>query len=254
MFSRVKQLFVIFALVSFLITPASVSAKEYSISSVRVDGYLQSDGSMMVEERRTYNFTGDYTFAYQKIRSDGGSFDETGRILDYDLADFSLCEINNSSENCYQILGNNKLQEADATRPPGFYYAKQDSEGTYLKWFYRASDVSKDFLLRYTVSNAVTKQSDVDEIYWKIIGSDWEIGESNIEAYFHLPPGIDGTKIQAWAHGPLTGLVSIESPELIKYTVPSVPAGEFFEARLIVPQGTFSGGAPGSFSKSEIAA
>jgi len=48
-----------------------VQAKSYTIAPVNIRAEVRRDGSMLVEERRTFNFSGDFTFAYQYINKKG---------------------------------------------------------------------------------------------------------------------------------------------------------------------------------------
>ena len=41
--------------------------EKYSITNVSIIGELQSDGSMLVTEERTYRFKGKFKFAYQDL-------------------------------------------------------------------------------------------------------------------------------------------------------------------------------------------
>ena len=128
---------------------------------------------------------------------------------------------------------------------------KNENDGPYIKWFYRAQNTKKTFLLSYTVTNAATRGQDIDEVYWQMVGSEWDIPELQVLVNFHLPDGIDGQAIQAWAHG-AEGRVTIVSSSLVHYNAPSVVPGKFFEARILLPSGTFTGGAVGTLTRQDI--
>ena len=242
--------FVIF-LVLLCLFPAPALAKSYTIDPIQIDATVNRDGSMDVTETRSYNFDGSYTFAYQSIHKTGGDSSDTGRSDPYLLRDIRICE-EGSTPTCYRQLPLTEAAQADDARPAGTYYVREDADQYYVKWFYAARDETIQFQLKYTVTNAVTLQSDADELYWQLIGSAWEIGEQNITASIHLPSGIPDDQIKAWAHGPLSGRVSIPTADLIAFSVPSVPAGQFFEARILLPSATFTGGARGTFTQTQI--
>src|SRR3989339_239815 len=201
--------------------PSPVLAKSYALAPVNLDFTLNANGSMDVVETRDYNFSGDYTFAYQTIGKSGGEITQTGRNDSYVIDHIRVCE-SLTPPSCYRLLSPTEVAGADNTRPENTYYIRDDGDSWYVKWFYRAGDETKSFILAYTVNNALTRQTDVDELYWTIIGDQWEIGQSAITANFHLLPGLDGAQLRAWAHGPLSGRVAIDSPELITYTLPSL--------------------------------
>ena len=212
-----------------------VQAKSYTISPVNITETVLKDGSMKVEETRTFNFEGNFTFAYQYINKHGQ------RTEPYILSNFKICD----ELTCFK-------QSSIDTNIPNTFFLREESNRYYFKWFYSASNQSKTFKLSYDVTNAVTLQSDTAEIYWQAIGKDWEIEQKNITVKFLLPMGIDGSKIQAWAHGPTNGTVSIPSSNEITLKVNTLPIKTFFEGRILVPKETFINGVKGNLSKSEI--
>src|SRR6185369_1077386 len=110
------------------------------------------------------------------------------------------------------------------------------------------------FTLKYTVDNAITLQRDTAELYWQWIGDEWEQSQSNIHVTVNLPAGIPDQDIQAWAHGPTTGTVSIPSAKEVTFQLAELPKLTFFEGRILVPKDTFSAkaGAPGSMTQAQI--
>ena len=209
---------------------------------------VKTDGSMRVEEKRTYTFNGDYTFAYQTINKLGDGSDE--RSEDYHLSLFSICD----QYQCYRRLAQNEIAMADNTRPVNTFYVIDRQNDYYLKWFYRASDEARVFSVTYNVDNAITLEKDTAELYWKWIGDGWELNQSAITAKLLLPPGIPDTSLQAWAHGPWTGKVSIPTAQEVDYSLSSLPAKTFFEGRVLMPKTFFTGGAHGMMSVATIKA
>jgi len=244
-----KLLFSLLALFCFFV-PRQVWAKSYSIDSVAININVDQGGILLVEEKRTYNFDGDFTYAYQTVSKAGGSEKETGRPDDYQMVNFQICD----QQKCYRRLTSEEYETADEQRPAGTFYVKEESDHYYIKWFYRAKNEQKNFIFSYLVTNGVTLQEDITEIYWKIVGADWEKSQRNIKAVFHLPEGIIDGEIQAWAHGPTTGKVTIPDNKSVHYSLAYLPAGEFFEARILLPGSLFFGGAQGSSNQAKIIA
>ena len=135
------MLFSIFLFFFSLFFPPVVLAKSYTITPVVIDYTVSPSGSMSVSEDRTYNFSGDYTFAYQTIENKSP----------YKIRDIKL------------------------NLPDDTYSVRDDGDSYYIKWFFNASNESLHFVLSYTVDNAVVTQGDVDEIYWKIVGDKWDL-------------------------------------------------------------------------------
>jgi len=219
-----------------------VEAKDYSIDKVKIEMEVERSGKVNVVESRTYNFDGDYTFAYVEIDKKGE------RSQSYILDSFSVCD----ETSCYRQLADSEISTADTNRPAGTFYVQNRGSSYYIKWFYRASNIDKVFNLGYEIENGLTKQGNVVEFYWKLVGDRWEISQSNIEANIKLPEGIDGEKIKAWAHGPLTGKVSIPNETEVKYEMDRINSGEFFEARVMVPADGFDVSVVGNKTKEKI--
>ena len=152
----------------FFLAPQNAQAKSYSISDTNIQATLNPDGSMDVVEKRTYKFDGSFTFAYQYIESEPDKTKSLGRTTPYILTNFSVCD----DQGCYRELSPQERQSADEVRPDQTYYLDTRDGTYYLKWFYR-STTQKSFQIRYTVSNAITMQQDVAEVYWQWIGAKW---------------------------------------------------------------------------------
>lgn len=202
-----------------------VGAKSYQIDEVKIRAEVNRNGSMDVEETRTYSFDGSFSFAYQTIERQGE------RKEKYNLSNLEICD----EAGCYGRIWN------DENLPRRFYLVEKEDE-YYIKWFYRASNTTKQFKLKYRVDNAVTIRDDVAELYWQLVGDKWEIGQKNISAEIYWPEGIGDEEIKAWAHGPSSGQVSIPANNLVTYELDNLMAGNFFEARVVVPKRIFSGG------------
>ena len=113
----------ILILLSYLfIKPSQIQAKSYTINPVNIISTLSKDGSMKVEESRTFNFQGDYTIAYQYINKYGN------RKEPYILNNFKLCD----EVTCYK-------QSKTDTNVPNTFYLREESNKYYLKWIYLAS-------------------------------------------------------------------------------------------------------------------
>lgn len=232
-------MWIVLFILALLFGVREAQAKSYSIGPVSIRAQVNRDGSMLIEERRTFNFSGDFTFAYQYINKKGE------RKEPYGLKEIKVCE----SSGCYE-----QIAPDDVAKVPMTFYVRDEGDRYYIKWFYKANSESKEFVLSYLVNNAVTLQRDVAEIYWQVIGDDWEIVQEKVNIDFVLPEGIDGSQIQAWAHGALGGKVSIPTNEKVSLEISSLPVKTFFEARILLPKENFAGGAIGSKTKAEIIA
>ncbi len=248
-----KRVLLVFLFIAFGVLAAAfpcasvVSAKSYEVIQVSITAQLHPDGTMQVEENRTFNFDGSYSFAYQAIKKNPDQSKSPGRVIPYILSNFQVCD----QEKCYQQTtpaADNQLIPARV----GSFYVRDEADQYYIKWFYNVANTDKIFTLKYTVNNAVTLHRDIAELYWQWIGDQWEVPQKNITVNLQLPPGIPGSDIQAWAHGPSEGIVSILSTQQVSFRLPYLSSGDFFEGRVIFPKNIFTSGAVGSSTKEVI--
>mgnify|MGYP000961852459 FL=1 len=163
----------------FVFVPVSHAEKDYNIDSAYLEYSINRDGSASVLERRVYDFDGSFSWAEQYIEL-SPSCDRGEPCEPYKLSNISIAE----GEKTY-TLSDSGL--------PYTYELEESSDRVYLKWHYKALNEVKTFDLRYTIDNAVTNHQDVSEFYWKMIGSDWDKGVSDVFATITLPyPVTDG--------------------------------------------------------------
>ncbi len=170
---RLKE--ALFAIAALTLTLASVSsavsAKSFYHPEIKIVFRLERDGSAEVEETRSFRFDGDFSWAQieRETTGDYGSY----RI------DFS------------------GVWDLPANTPVRF----QKSSGSgieRIKWFYSASNTTRSFLIRYRISDAVQRYSDVAQFYWKAItGSHEYIGKVHITV---IPPDASPRLFKVFVH------------------------------------------------------
>ncbi len=134
-----------FLAIIILLWAVSAEAKHYSHPRIEQTIALQPDGSAVVEEIRTFDFSGQFGRAYVDRMPKGqyGQYRITYEgVWDYDSG---------------------KQLE----------WLQSVNEGyTRIAWRYSANNEVKRFRLRYTIDWAVQKYSDVAQFYWKCIEDD----------------------------------------------------------------------------------
>lgn len=201
-------------------TPAL--AKSYSLPSTKIDATINTDGSLTVSQTREFDFDGSFTLAMldlgdlpQNSTVTINSVTARGRELNEVAFDTSWRNSGGPYQTCYSFdVAKNKI------------YA-----------FGRYNDEKVAFKFDYTITNCIEVAADVAELYWKFVGADWEETSENVTCDIHIPSAEGASKadVRAWAHGPLSGNVSIESASLVKLTIDKVKSGEFAEVRTVFP-------------------
>jgi len=99
-----------------------------------------------------------------------------------------------SSEGRYMALSAIKVTDSS-----GYAYPwEQQSSGSYVR--FKIGDPNqtftgeKTYVISYHASNAAAHPKDVDEIYWNVTGSDWQIPIYSAEASVYLPTGVSAAQ------------------------------------------------------------
>lgn len=137
--------------------------KDYSFPEVAIDATVESDGDLVLEERRTFDFkNGPFTFAYFNVEDP-----------DQLLRDFSVSEV--------QPGGSERRLEWSG----GYSYA---TEGWEARWEYpESTDEQRTFVFRYRMPCAVQRYPDKAHLYWQFIGAGWEKETEHAVVRVHLP-------------------------------------------------------------------
>lgn len=229
------------ALLAALAFAQPALAKSYTMGPLRIAADVRPDGSLYVEEQRTFDFSGDFTFAYWDLDEAGSSGIE---VIGVDGPNGSFVRTGDPV--------------AIEQRAPGTFSVAQEGSLTRVTAYFRAVDERITLTVRYRVIGAVTRWADTGELYWKFIGDLWDLPVHDVEIGISLPTGkepiIPGENVRAWAHGPFEGMVRINDTQgssagpigdTVSVTVPVVPANTFVEARIAFPDTWLSQVSPG---------
>ena len=203
-----------FLIVTLLALPSPSHAKDYSFPYVSIKADVHEDGSLTIVERRTYAFSGSFSWADLTILKTGATA----------ITDFRLEEDGKP----YRL-------DPSARGEPFTYELADFPDHLYVKWHYKAQDEQRTFTWSYRVVGAVKRFDDVAELYWKFVGSDWNKPVGAAEILVVLPPGASRDEIRAFAHGPLHGVITIENGQLVRLSISPLPAHRFVEGRILFP-------------------
>ena len=202
--------------------------KSYRITAVDIEARLRFDGSLDVNETRTYTFDGSYSFAFRKMpRSGSVRFNE-----------FSVSE-------------NGRPYRLSDEETPGTYRIIERSGETEIRWFFWAEDMSRSFTFHYRATDAVVVYDDAAVLYYQFISPEWDRPNDNVTVRLSPPTPISPTDIQEWLHGPLWGVSRIEGDGTVTARTERLPRFEHFEIRALYPATLFPGALRKSGSKRE---
>ena len=186
--------------------------RRYSVDAIVIDAAVQANGSMEVSETLTYNLRGRYTFAFRDIP----------RTTGVQIGGIGVSE----GAQAYRQSSSNE---------PGTFKIDAAAASTRVTWYYQATDERRTFNLTYTIEGAVHRYPDTAEVYYKFVGDDWDRPIGSVHATVRFPTPLAQGEVRAWAHGPLTGMVRIDSGGTVGFDVSPLPPRQFWEGRILFP-------------------
>ena len=212
-----KILVVIF--ISF-ISISIYGGPSYNVDNLRIEAYINPDGSVNVNELVQYDAYEINGILYNIDYKGYGDLKNL-RVF-YEKDSEFVPAVNNSS----QRRGTYSLKDRDDLREVKLYYPMRDTK----KWF----------LFQYTLSQGVTVYNDIAQFNRKMVGRGWQTDIENIQVKIILPKNVKKEEIKAFGHGPLTGNVDIISGREILYTLKGYYSGEFVETNVLFPKSLIS--------------
>ena len=220
-FFRILGLLLFFPLIAF-----AEGVEDYYINAT-----IEQDGSLLVEEY--FTITGYYN-GYE-------------RIIDYKNLSATPFNINASSYGGSTLHNGSgleilKIGGADPyfngnfsnLNVDAFNYDSGAEKGDYGVYDYDTTSTGKDimiynpsrknksFYLKYRLNNLAILFNDVGELGWNVIGNAFREDIENLVITLNIPG--NNAEVKAWAHGPLNGLVNIDSKEKVTFTVKNLSA------------------------------
>ncbi len=209
-----SMLITIFTLILFC-SPAILEARSLEIVKVDIYAEILPDGNMRIKEQRTVNFNGEFRGADLKFKLRG--------VSGYDR--FTVRE----GDQYYSLV------RSFPTTEPNTYTVRKTQSYYIIDWSFYALNEQRTFTLEYIVEGAVLAHTDVAELYYQFIGDEWEFPTRHAKITLSLPPGAEKNEIQAWGHGPLHGIVNIDSSRQVSWEVSPLPKKNFLEGRVVFP-------------------
>lgn len=188
----------------------------YNVDNLRIEAYINPDGSVDINELVQYNAYEINGILYNIDYKGYGDLKNL-RVF-YEKDSEFVPAINNNS----QRRGTYSLKDSDDLRKIKLYYPMRNTK----KWF----------LFQYTLSQGVIVYNDIAQFNRKMVGRGWQTDIENIQVKIILPKSVKKEDIEAFGHGPLTGNVDIISGREILYTLKGYYSGEFVETNVLFPK------------------
>ena len=201
-----------------LSAPLNAAEKNYYFPEVRIDIAVERDGSFLVDEFRTYEFEGDFSWATLWIPV---SMTRQGMTYRTEVEDFGVFDEDGRSLPAVTAVENDRFT---------------------ARWSYKARDERRTFHIRYRMRGAVTSYSDVTELYWQAIGPAFERPTARAAVTVTLPEPLPRQEdLLVYGHGPLSGNSEIVDARTARFTATDIRSGQMLEVRVLWPPGLVRG-------------
>lgn len=202
------------------------AAKDYHFPEVLIDATVHPDGTLELDEQRTFDFEGEFSFATFTV-------DWPFELVQ----DFEVSE--------------DGVPLSVAPTPT--------TDGLTATWNFEAQDERRTFRIRYRAACAVDAYRDAAHLLWQFVGTGWDKETDLLRVTVHLPEAAQGGinrptscpapvdpgdlrtrplrdgETLAWGHGPLAGVVRIPEPETVELTVRDLQPFTFVEGSILFP-------------------
>ncbi len=201
-----------------LVGPLAAETKNYYFPEVRIKIDIREDGSFTVDEFRTYEFQGRFSWANLWIPL---RLDRKGYRYDAALEDFTVSDEQGAPLRLETGVENGTFQ---------------------AKWYYSARNERRTFHIHYVVKGGVISYPEVTELYWQPIGSECEKPTREVSIEVALPRDVPSRDdLLVYGHGPLSGWAEIMDLRTARFTATNVPSRQSVEIRMIWPPGLVNG-------------
>jgi len=212
------------------LAPAEAKAKSFTLPKADVVADVQPDGSVLITENITYDFSGSFEGGFREIPfKDGMS-----------VSDVSV------SENGKQYAPGASA-ELGSSGAPGTYGTANLGNAYRIVWHYRATDKERTFIVSYRLSGLAVAYDDVADVYWQAWGDEWQEPLGSLDATMNLPGDPQKGEVKVFGHpASVNGETSLGSDRVSPTLVAiDVPPEQFVEMRVVFPRDllTSTGGA-----------
>ena len=233
---------IVFSIVTFLflIIPINALAYEEGITSYYIDATVLDNGDVNVKELIVLNgsfngFERIINYKNSKLSTFDGSITSFKGSNIYNANGIELVSIKDipvtNTTNFNSIFENGEEFSQVSSASKGDYgkYIVTPKNNGYSYLIYNPSKgKERGFYIEYIVKNYGVVHEDVAELYMNLFD---ELTEyiNNLEMYVHIPN--NKNLLRAWAHGPLTGEVSIIDNQTIKVTASNINPNTAIDVR-----------------------
>ena len=207
----------------------SDGSRSLSCTTDVINVQVEDTGTIHVTDARTYEFNGTYSLI--------GYVLDAPKLGSATPVSVSIVDANGNKTALDQVEFKTSWRNSGGPSQDSWAY---DEKYTSIYAFSKSKNTTKTFVFEYEYSYAVSKYTDIDELYWQFIPEGWDVDTNNITVNVSLPvPEGESVKaadnVFAWLHGEGTGNTAFNSDGTLTFTFDKVKSGEYGELRILFP-------------------
>ncbi len=197
-------------------TGASFAANDnsYSIPLINEDLYVQSDGTLHVKEVIHYSFIGTFHGIYRDIPLTGSQ---------------QISDVQVTSTGAYSNY--TIINDGTTKRIQVFLYSNPEKT-------IPITNRNVDVTIQYNFLHGINVYNDVGELQYKLVGESWAVAVGKVIANIHVN---SSQGIKYWLNPPYYATNSNWNSNVLQVTSTSIPSGQYFEVRMVIPKNQFVG-------------
>ncbi len=194
---RIARALVFAAILALVLRACSAipteEGKHYDIDRAKVDIELQDDGSLVVREALTFDFSGTFSGAYREFPLNGDA-----RVTDIGVSEgrAGFEPGANTALGSFGFPETFGFEELPGGKNQTFGTEGGRGRNFRVVWHYRAADEKRTFLITYRVINATDVRDDIVDVTWTPWGDQWDFHLDELETTISAASGAAPTA--AW--------------------------------------------------------
>jgi uncharacterized membrane protein len=184
----------------------------YTIPLINEDLYVQSDGTLHVKEVIHYSFIGTFHGIYRDIPLTGSQ---------------QISDVKVTSEGAYSNY--TIINDGTTKRIQVFLYSNPAKT-------IPITNRNVDVTIQYNFLHGINVYNDVGELQYKLVGQSWAVAVGKVVANIHVN---SSQGVKYWLNPPYYATNSNWNNNVLQVTSTSIPSGQFFEVRMVIPKNQF---------------
>ena len=184
----------------------------YTIPLINEDLYVQSDGTLHVKEVIHYSFIGTFHGIYRDIPLTGSQH----------ISDVKVTSTGAYSN--YTIINDGTNERIQV-----FLYSNPEKT-------IPINNKNVDVTIQYNFLNGINIYNDIGELQYKLVGQSWAVAVGKVIANIHVN---SSQGVRYWLNPPYYATNSTWNNNMLQVTSTSIPSGQYFEVRMIIPKNQF---------------